>query len=74
MTRQITSQEFPGIGEKGAANLIQKFGSLDGIYERVDEVTAKRQHNGLTQNKDLAYLSKELVIIKKDCNIPFTSR
>ena len=62
----------PGIGEKGAANLIQKFGSLDGIYERVDEVTAKRQHNGLTQNKDLAYLSKELVIIKKDCVIPYS--
>ena len=62
----------PGIGEKGAANLIQKFGSLDGIYERVEEVTAKRQYNGLTQNKELAYLSKELVIIKKDCVLPFS--
>jgi DNA polymerase I len=58
-----------GIGEKGAAKLIQAYGSLDGIYENLDKITAKRQLNGLTEHKKEAYLSQELVTIKCDMDL-----
>lgn len=62
----------PGIGEKGAAQLISQFGSLDGIYENLDKIANKRQHEGLKNNKALADLSKELVTIKIDLPLTFT--
>jgi len=61
-----------GIGDKGAAKLIQTYGSLDGIYENVEKVTARRQRTGLEENKDKAYLSQELVTIKKDLELGFS--
>ena len=61
----------PGIGEKGAASLISKYENLDKIYENLDEITNKRQKNSLTENKELAYLSKELVTIKTDMDLDF---
>lgn len=61
-----------GIGEKGAATLISKFHSLDGIYDHLEEITNKRQKNGLTDNKEMAYLSKELVTIKTDMDLELT--
>ena len=54
-----------GIGEKGAAQLISTYGSLEGIYENLDKITAKRQKNGLEQYKDEAFLSKKLVTIER---------
>lgn len=62
----------PGIGEKGATSLVQKFGSLEAIYENQSFITNKRQLNSLKGNKDLAFLSKELVTIKTDCPLPFS--
>ncbi|NRA63705.1 MAG: DNA polymerase I [Pseudobacteriovorax sp.] len=59
----------PGIGEKGAAKLIQAYGSLDGIYENLDKISNKRQLNGLTDNREKAELSKELVTIKTDADL-----
>ena len=37
-TPATTSRASPGIGDKTAADLLQRFGSLDGIYENLDEV------------------------------------
>lgn len=59
----------PGIGEKGAASLIQTFHSLDGIYDNLDKITNKRQHTALKENRDLAYLCQKLVTIKTDATI-----
>ena len=59
----------PGIGEKGAGKLISTYGSLEKVYENLDEIKNKRQHNGLKDNKEQAYLSRELVTIKLDCKI-----
>jgi len=61
----------PGIGEKGAAKLIEAYGTLDGIYENLDKVTNKRQNNSLHNNKDKAYLSRDLVTIKIDMDLGF---
>jgi DNA polymerase-1 len=62
----------PGIGAKGAAKLINEFGSLDNIYENLDNVANKRQHTSLIENKEIAYLSKELVTLKTDMDISIT--
>ncbi|UCF15754.1 MAG: DNA polymerase I, partial [Phycisphaerales bacterium] len=65
-----TSDNVPGIpdvGPKTALSWIQKYGSVENLYEHVDEIKGKRGDN-LRNFKDLAELSKELVTI--DCNVP----
>lgn len=59
-----------GIGDKGAAKLIGEYGSLEGIYENIDKITNKRQRNGLSLERDKAFLSKRLVTIKTDADVP----
>ncbi|MEO8382850.1 MAG: DNA polymerase I [Acidobacteriota bacterium] len=59
----------PGIGEKGAKSLIEQFGSLDGVYEHLDEIKKAAQRKTLEDNKDKAYLSKELARIKCDLEL-----
>jgi DNA polymerase-1 len=58
----------PGIGEKTAIPLIQKYGSLDGLYKRVEEIPQKGVREKLLKNRETAYLSRELVTI--DTNVP----
>ncbi len=53
----------PGIGEKGAKTLIERFGSIEACLEHAAEVTAKRQRESLLNNRDQIMLSKELVVI-----------
>jgi len=57
-----------GIGEKTAVSLISKFGSLDELFENLEEVS-KRQKTLLEEKKEDALLSKELVTIKTDVDI-----
>jgi DNA polymerase-1 len=56
-----------GIGEKTAAPLLQKFGSLAGLYERIAEVDKKGIKEKLINERDNAFLSYELATI--DCNV-----
>ncbi len=56
----------PGIGEKTARKLISRFGSLDALYERIEEVTPPRIRNLLETHRDAAYLSRDLVLIRRD--------
>ncbi len=54
----------PGIGEKTAGSLIAAFGSLDGVYENInDESIKKGVREKLLAGRDSAYLSKELATI-----------
>jgi DNA polymerase I len=53
----------PGIGEKTAIPLIQRFGSLDEVYRHLEEIEQKGTREKLATHKDLAFLSKELVTI-----------
>jgi DNA polymerase-1 len=58
----------PGIGEKGAVQLLQEYGTLDKVYENlalVKETTRKKLEAG----KDSAYMSKELARIWTDAPI-----
>jgi len=55
----------PGIGEKTAIKLINKYGSIENLYEHIDELKGKQKEK-LIENKDQVMLSKELVTIKLD--------
>lgn len=59
----------PGIGPKTAVGLIQNFNSMDHLYDQVDTITKKKQHENLVQFKEQAFLSKRLVTI--DRKVPF---
>lgn len=56
-----------GIGEKGAMELLTKYGSLDGIYENLTEQNmTKSMFKKLTEGKEQAYMSYELATIVRD--------
>ncbi len=57
----------PGIGEKTAGALIVEFGSMEELYERIDEVKGKKREK-LIDNREKAFLSKKLVTL--DCSVP----
>jgi len=57
-----------GIGEKGAVELIATYGSLDGVYEHLDDVKAGVRAK-LTADRDIAYLSQELSRIVLDAPV-----
>lgn len=60
----------PGIGQKGAMDLLKQFESLDNIYANLDKVPP-RYLSKLEAGKDMAYLSHQLATIKLDVEIPF---
>src|SRR5215470_8203657 len=55
-----------GIGEKGAAELIQKYGSVESALEHADEVANKRYREALQQQKEQVMMSKQLATIHLD--------
>ncbi|MCD6352823.1 MAG: DNA polymerase I [Proteobacteria bacterium] len=61
----------PGIGRKTALDLIKKFGSMELLYEQIDTITKKKQHDNLVQYKDQAFLSRELATINKNAPLSF---
>ena len=59
----------PGIGIKTAAELINKYKTLDNLLKRAEEIPQKKEKETLIENKDLALLSKKLVTLKNDVPI-----
>jgi len=57
-----------GIGEKTALKLLQEYGSLDGIYENIDNIKGKTQEK-LLADKDNAYMSYEIATIYREVPI-----
>lgn len=53
-----------GVGEKTAIKLIEDYKSLDGVYDHLEEIKGSLKTK-LSDNKDLAYITKELVILDK---------
>ena len=60
---------IPGIGEKTARMLIREFGSLEDIYERIEEIKKDSIRDKLVKGRDFAFLSKKLASIKRDVPI-----
>jgi len=57
-----------GIGEKGATELIQKYGSVESALDHAGEVTNKRYREALQQQRDQVMMSKKLAAI--ETNVP----
>ena len=55
-----------GIGEKGATELIQKYGSVEKALDHADEVSNKRYREALQQQREQVVLSKQLATIATD--------
>mgnify|MGYP000621719079 CR=1 FL=1 len=58
----------PGVGEKTAAKLINKYGGIDGIYEHTDEQTPKLREN-LVENEAFARLNVEMMELVRDAPV-----
>ena len=56
----------PGIGVKTAAELINKYGSLEKLLKSTSEIKQNKRRETLTKNKDKAIISKKLVTLKND--------
>ena len=58
----------PGIGVKTAAELINKYGTLEKLLDKAHEIKQNKRRETLIENKDKAIISKKLVTLKK--NVP----
>ena len=61
----------PGIGQKGAQTLVREHGTLDALLAAAPELKRKAYREGLQEHADKAVLSKELVTIHTDLDVPF---
>jgi len=67
------SDNYPGvtkIGPKTASNLIQKYGSIENLYDHIDDMKKSKRKENLIKDKDKAFLAKKLATI--DRNAPVT--
>lgn len=58
-----------GIGAKTAEALIKEFGTLENIYANIESITKKRTKELLLEGKEMAFISKKLVTLSKDCHV-----
>jgi DNA polymerase-1 len=56
----------PGIGEKTAAELLQRFGSLERVLESVEQISGAKRKQNLIEHAQDARISKQLAIAKRD--------
>ena len=61
----------PGIGEKGARELITTWGTLDALLEHAAEVPGKKYREALLNHRAEAHTSRELLVIHTDVPVPF---
>ncbi|MGI9021074.1 MAG: DNA polymerase I [Solirubrobacterales bacterium] len=56
----------PGIGDKTAAQLLQRFGSLEAVLSSVDEISGAKRKENLTNHAEDARVSKQLATLQYD--------
>lgn len=61
----------PSVGPKTAQTLISEYGSMEGIYEHLDEIKRKKLKQTLSDHREQAFLSRQLVTLKDDVEIEF---
>ena len=59
----------PGVGDKTAKSLLDKYGDIDGVYSDIDGITPVNLKNKLVDGKDSAYMSRALATINVDVPI-----
>ena len=60
-----------GIGPKSASSLLQKFGTVAGIYENLDAISAKGTRKKLEEGRESAFMSLELARMRFDAPVRF---
>ena len=60
-----------GIGEKRALQYIQKYGSIEGLYENIDDIKGKKTKENIENGEAMAYLSKKIGTIVTDAPVEF---
>jgi DNA polymerase-1 len=60
-----------GIGPKGAANLLKEFGTVAGVYENLDKISAKGTRQKLEEGRESAFMSLELAKMRFDVPVRF---
>ncbi|SFH71170.1 DNA polymerase I [Pisciglobus halotolerans] len=69
------SDNIPGvtkIGEKTALTLLQEYGTVEGLYEHIDDMKKSKRKENLINEKETALLSKKLATIIKDAPLAIT--
>src|SRR6476659_2050940 len=61
----------PGVGEKTAAKLIREFGTLEALYERIEEVKPDKLRDKLVEHRDAVAMGKDLSTIVRDLPVNF---
>ena len=59
----------PGIGDKTASDLLQRFGDLEGVLSSIDEISGAKRKQNLTEHAEAARMSKELATAVRDVPI-----
>src|SRR5690606_12472755 len=60
----------PGIGDKTAAQLLQQYGSLEGVLEHAHEIRARKRRENLLAHAEDARISKQLATMRRDLEVP----
>lgn len=59
----------PGVGPKTAVKLIKEYGNLENLYQHLGEVSGRKLVERLTENRDQAFMSRELATIVRDIDL-----
>ncbi len=59
----------PNIGPKAAQQLLEQFNTLDEVFENIEQVAGEKRKENLKNNRDLAFLSRDLVRLSRECPI-----
>ncbi|WP_010630412.1 DNA polymerase I [Sporolactobacillus vineae] len=59
----------PGVGEKTAVKLLSRFGTVEGVYGHLDEVSGKKLKERLENNREQAMMSKQVATIDRDAPV-----
>lgn len=59
----------PSVGPKTAQTLLESYGDLQGVYDNLEKISRKKLHAALSEHRQQAWLSQQLVTLKDDCDI-----
>ena len=61
-----------GVGPKTAIKLIKEYGSLENLYENLDQVNGKKLKENLTSQREMAFLSRQLATIHREIEMDYS--
>ncbi|HEV2943664.1 MAG TPA: DNA polymerase I, partial [Solirubrobacteraceae bacterium] len=61
----------PGIGDKTASELIQRYGSLEQVFAHIDEIKGAKRKENLIEHAENARISKQLATVQRDVAVDF---